>query len=99
MTSPKPAMIRPRPKSIAELRQLQRDLYELSKPFVRAKSDVYSVSLPTITYWPNGKFTTEYDEWTSNQLAEIDRLWLEARNHFCTVNGLDLPELKDTDNG
>ena len=71
----------------------------VSKPFVRAKSDVYSVSLPTITYWPNGKFTTEYDEWTSNQLAEIDRLWLEARNHFCTVNGLDLPEPTEADNG
>ena len=91
--------IRPRSKTIAELRQLQLDFFDLYEPFARAKSDVYSVSLPTITYWPNGKFTTEYDEWTSNQLAEIDRLWLEARNHFCTVNGLDLPEPTEADNG
>ena len=87
-----PESIRPRPKTIAELKQLQIALHELSQPFVRAKADVYMVSLPTITYWPNGKFTTEYDDWTSNQLAEIDRLWIEAREQFCTENGLDRPK-------
>ena len=69
---------------------MQLDLYQLAKPFVRAKCDVYSVSLPTIIYWPNGRFTTEYDEWTSSQLAEIDRLWTEARESYLARNSFSV---------
>ena len=87
----KPAMS-VRPKTREELRQLQRDLYELSKPFVRAKCDVLAVSIPTITCYPNGRFTTEYDERTLNELATIDKLWREARDSFIARNGLDCAE-------
>ena len=80
-------MIRPRPKSIEQLRQLQRDLFELSKPFVRAKCDILAYSLPAI-YYLNGRTETIYSAGTLAELARIDQFWAEARNQFCTENGL-----------
>ena len=100
MPEPEQIQMLARPKSIEQLRQLQRDLFELSKPFVRAKCDVLATSLPTYRYWPGtGEFEIIHDVQTLIDLARIDQVWTEARNHFCTVNGLDLPEPKDTDNG
>ena len=92
-------MIRPRPKSIEQLRQLQRDLFELSKPFVRAKCDILSTSWPTYYLYPDGRMVTIYSAEVQAELARIDQVWTEARNHFCTVNGLDLPEPTEADNG
>ena len=86
-------MISARPKTIEQLRQLQRDLYELSKPFVRAKCDVLALSIPTITYYPStGECETKYDNWTTALLAYYDALWREARESFIARNGLDCAE-------
>ena len=91
--------IRPRPKSIEQLRQLQRDLFELSKPFVRAKCDILARSLPSMIRYPDGRIEAIYDQETTDALAYWDALWKEQSNHFCTVNGLDLPEPTEADNG
>ena len=71
-----------RPLSIERARQIQRDLHELAKPYVRAKCDVLSTSLPTITIYPDGRIDTVYDARTYRMLAEWDNLWLEARDHY-----------------
>ena len=78
--------IRPRPKSIEQLRQ---DLFELSKPFVRAKCDILARSLPSMIRYPDGRLEVIYRAEARAEIAEYDRLWLEARNHFCTENGLE----------
>lgn len=80
-------MMRPRPKSIG---QLQRDLFELSKPFVQAKCDILSTSLPTYYLYPDGRMVTIYSAEVQAELARIDQVWTEARNQFCTGNGLTL---------
>lgn len=71
-----------RPLTIQQLRQLQWDLHDLAKPFVRAKCDVLDVSLPTITIYPDGRIDTVYDARTYRMLAEWDNLWLEAREQY-----------------
>ena len=67
--------IRARPKTIQELRQIQRDLYELSKPFVEAKCAVLARTLPSMIRYPDGTIETIYDQETVTRLAEIDGLW------------------------
>jgi hypothetical protein len=88
MNSP---VIQARPKTNQELRQIQIDLYELSKPFVRAKCDVLAVSIPTITYYPEtGLFETRHDNWTVAKLAYYDALWREARESYLARNAPEL---------
>ena len=104
MPEPEQIQMLARPKSIEQLRQLQRDLFELSKPFVRAKCDILARSLPSMIRYPDGRIEAIYDQETTDALAYWDALWKEqsdailARNHFCTVNGLDLPEPTEADN-
>lgn len=72
-----------RPLTIEQCKQIQRDLYELARPFVEAKCDVLAVSLPVIRYYPgSGEFETIYDDWTVGMLARFDELWTEARDHY-----------------
>lgn len=71
-----------RPKSIQELRQIQRDIHELSQPFVRAKCDILAVSLPTYRLYPDGRFETIYSTETVQALARIDDLWKQARMSY-----------------
>ena len=71
-----------RPLTIEQLRQIQRDLYELSKPFVEAKCCVLSVSLPGYIRHPDGRFEVMYDQETTEMLARYDQLWADARDQY-----------------
>lgn len=82
-------VISPRPKTIEQLRQIQRELYELSQPFVRAKCDVLALSIPTFTIYPGGRFETKYDNWTTALLAYYDALAREARDSYLARNGIN----------
>jgi hypothetical protein len=87
------ARIEPRPKTIQELRQMQRDLYELAKPFVRAKCDILAVSVPEYRYYPDtGEFETKYDNWTVAKLAYCDALWREARESYLAHNSFSVQD-------
>jgi hypothetical protein len=87
MNSP---VIQARPKTNQELRQIQIDLYELSRPFVRAKCAVLAVSIPTITLYPDGRLETIYSPEITATLAEYDKLWKQARESYLARN---YPEL------
>ena len=67
-----------RPLTIEQLRQIQRDLYELSKPFVEAKCAVLARTLPSMIRYPDGTIETIYDQETVTRLAEIDGLWQDS---------------------
>ena len=77
----KPA-IQPRPKTITELRQIQRDLYEMSKPYVELMTRVLGRALPTIRLYHDGRSETIYDAETVQDLETLDRLWTEARESY-----------------
>ena len=85
-------VIRPRPKTREELRQLQRDLYELSKPFVRAKCDVLARELPVIQIHTDGRLDALYRAEARAEIARYDAMWREARESFIARNGLDCAE-------
>ena len=74
------------------LRLIQRDLYELSKPFIAAKMSILNVTRPTYRI-SQSKMTVEYSPEVNAQFAEIDRVWAEARNNYLAR----FPELRRGD--
>ena len=65
---------------------MQRGLYELAKPFVRAKCDILAVSLPSMIRYPDGRIETIYGQETTDQLARIDELWQAEQNQYLARN-------------
>lgn len=69
-------MMRARPKSPWEI---QREIVEVSKPYVDMALDVLNRSLPAYTYNPEtGELHTKHSEEVAEMLRKIDELKQEA---------------------
>jgi hypothetical protein len=59
---------------IRKIEEKRRAFFEAVAPIVKYKAHIYSIAMPTITVYPDGRTETVYPQWVMDACAKLDEL-------------------------